>query len=601
MIILNYGIDLSIFHFIRERFMEVSETLNLRYIPTPLDIMIHQNVQASSASCGTSRENMLSQTAKMVNLEKHELSYAIVDSSKYESNHCSSNLTTMNQDGSISGNLLSSKLNYKLLVHTKAIPDIKSMFSLSSKRYPDWVTKSDDNIKEKYFIYCKNLFLKCDLDLRSNQQLSDLNVKSGSPPLNTTPWTRQQLEWFDLFNEQPPIGFKKDHKQLTEIIDFSQKSIALCPHQTDFTVNYDSGSKIKKTYRIVIDAISFQKNSSWLMKVDSGKDIKQHTNILQGLIEIAILRDMGYPCDWLLLTFLLQKEIKIVDLRYWNSKAFLNVISNNSLWLLDDFEAERSSPSPGLDIVHFSYGYPIGYHINLNGIFAIGFPFQLYLSNKLCSENRKVSEEKIEKIRKYILLSRLGNKDTKAKSICDNVFIHTPLNFNICNNENYISDLLSSELAIAKHVGANGIIVHMGSYTNKSVELAINIMEHNIRKILPLATENCPILLETSAGEKTDVCICPDELLNFISRFGNDKRIGICLDSCHVFSAGYDPVWYLTKIKKYVKVIHYNDSKNNRGCCHDEHAKPGYGHIGLKRMLLLKDIAANSNLPLIVE
>jgi deoxyribonuclease-4 len=96
-------------------------------------------------------------------------------------------------------------------------------------------------------------------------------------------------------------------------------------------------------------------------------------------------------------------------------------------------------------------------------------------------------------------------------------------------------------------------------------------------------------------------------LCNFFYRFNDEerKRLGICIDVCHVFSAAYDPLSYLQHWETYskipIKLVHFNDSKGACGCCSDRHASPGEGHIGMEKMTAIAEWCHKRNIPLVHE
>jgi deoxyribonuclease IV len=103
-----------------------------------------------------------------------------------------------------------------------------------------------------------------------------------------------------------------------------------------------------------------------------------------------------------------------------------------------------------------------------------------------------------------------------------------------------------------------------------------------------VATEGCPLLLETPAGQGSEVLTNSTDFLEFIQA-QEQPHLKICVDTCHVFSAGENPHEYIKKVpKEQLKLIHFNDSKEGQGCCKDRHEFPGLGKVGLE---ILKEVA----------
>jgi deoxyribonuclease-4 len=120
------------------------------------------------------------------------------------------------------------------------------------------------------------------------------------------------------------------------------------------------------------------------------------------------------------------------------------------------------------------------------------------------------------------------------------------------------------------------------------------------------------ILLETTAGQGTSLGYRFEHLAEIMDRCGGRERLGICLDTCHVFAAGYDfrdAAAYgrlMAGVDEIVglhhlKVIHINDSKRDLGSRVDRHEHPGCGKIGHKGLsFFLRDIRLK-NLPMLIE
>src|SRR5207244_1002433 len=131
-------------------------------------------------------------------------------------------------------------------------------------------------------------------------------------------------------------------------------------------------------------------------------------------------------------------------------------------------------------------------------------------------------------------------------------FTHTAYVINLCSNQcdndNYWQQAcLNEDLAFTVAMGGKGVVVHTGARKELSEVDGINIMEHMVRTALPYTTEDCPLLLETPCNEGTEVCGKIEDLGTFFYRFNNEerKKLGICIDTCHCFAAGYDPLEYL--------------------------------------------------------
>jgi deoxyribonuclease IV len=186
------------------------------------------------------------------------------------------------------------------------------------------------------------------------------------------------------------------------------------------------------------------------------------------------------------------------------------------------------------------------------------------------------------------------------------LFIHSPYIINLCTpttteNEDYHTKLLIKNLQYGVAMGARGVVVHVGKSTTQAIPEAMATMRANLLAALPYATTTCPILLETPAGQGTEVLKTSAEFLAFVADIG-DPRLRICIDTCHVFACGEDPESYLAAMPPaYTKLIHFNDSATPCGSCLDRHAFVGEGHIGIEKMTAIAVAGTAAAVPMVIE
>jgi deoxyribonuclease-4 len=90
-------------------------------------------------------------------------------------------------------------------------------------------------------------------------------------------------------------------------------------------------------------------------------------------------------------------------------------------------------------------------------------------------------------------------------------------------------------------------------------------------------------------------------------RFTEEERtkLGLTVDSCHIWSAGYDPLTYMKQwVEKYpipIRLVHFNDSKGPCGDHKDRHQIPGMGFLGMKKMIAIAEWCEENNIPMVVE
>ena len=152
------------------------------------------------------------------------------------------------------------------------------------------------------------------------------------------------------------------------------------------------------------------------------------------------------------------------------------------------------------------------------------------------------------------------------------------------------ADSLIHALRMGDEIRADGVVLHPGSTVGEPQDEALSRVGEMVRHALS-ESDGCRLLLENTAGAGNTIGRSFEELRELIDLAGGDKRIGICLDSCHMFASGSDITTAdrLTEvIDSYAKVVgmrrlkclHVNDSLTGLGSNRDRHAPPGDGEIG---------------------
>jgi len=203
------------------------------------------------------------------------------------------------------------------------------------------------------------------------------------------------------------------------------------------------------------------------------------------------------------------------------------------------------------------------------------------------------------------------------------VLVHTPYLVNLgsptaATYESSVA-LVAHNLGRAAEIGAEGVVVHTGSYVD------VTDGEHHHRTamkqvregLLPLldavADEHAPwLLLEPTAGQGRSLCAGVDDLEPYLDALDFHPKAGICLDTCHVFAAGApldEPGGATATVDRIVEIgaagrlrlIHANDSMDVRGAHLDRHQKIGEGHIGVSAFRELFAHPATAGVPFILE
>ena len=231
---------------------------------------------------------------------------------------------------------------------------------------------------------------------------------------------------------------------------------------------------------------------------------------------------------------------------------------------------------------------------------------QIFSKNQMQWQAKPFTEDDINKFRENV-----------EKYEIKDVVIHTSYLINIGSPEKEklkkSQDALIDEFHRADQLGIPYIVLHPGSHMGKGEELGLGIIADSINYILDVTKDsNVMLLLETTAGQGSNLGYRFEHLAYLIDKTEQKERIGVCFDTCHVFAAGYDirtKDAYEETMKKFddtigisnLKVFHLNDSKNDLGTRKDRHEHIGKGYIGLDGFRFLVNDERFNDRPMILE
>lgn len=174
----------------------------------------------------------------------------------------------------------------------------------------------------------------------------------------------------------------------------------------------------------------------------------------------------------------------------------------------------------------------------------------------------------------------------------------------------YWINLVLHELLVSDMIGAIGVVVHVGKYTNGSVDQGIkNMFEAISCIVLNIRDLNIKskLIIETPAGAGTELLNDINDFVQFYNSFNTDqkKHLGICLDTAHIWSSGYDINEYYNIISKTnikdIMVIHYNNSKKEKNSHVDTHETLFNGKIPIIDLeQFIKKFKNNKHIPMII-
>jgi len=195
------------------------------------------------------------------------------------------------------------------------------------------------------------------------------------------------------------------------------------------------------------------------------------------------------------------------------------------------------------------------------------------------------------------------------------VLIHAVYLLNCASEEPEIRDKsrasLIQSLRVGAGIGAAGVVLHPGSAKKGEVKAAIKRAGKVIKEALS-ETDRCPLHLEDTAGAGGTLGRSFEELGELLSAAGGGKRLGICLDSCHLLASGYDirtAAGLTETIDEFDRVVgikrlgslHLNDSQTPLGSNRDRHANIGTGELGERGCAAYLSEPRFEKLPLVIE
>ncbi|MCC6347446.1 MAG: deoxyribonuclease IV [Nitrospirales bacterium] len=194
----------------------------------------------------------------------------------------------------------------------------------------------------------------------------------------------------------------------------------------------------------------------------------------------------------------------------------------------------------------------------------------------------------------------------------DPVFIHTSYLINLAARSDEILEkslrLLVREMDLADTLGADYVVLHTGSAQDSPGEARARAVKA-LRRVAGEGEWKAGLLLENTAGERGDISSTIGELAEILTAAAVPLLAGVCLDTCHAFSAGYDvadSAELAAEIERNlgtakVKLIHLNDSKRSLGARVDRHEHIGEGAIGGEGLKKFVSHPAFRAIPLVLE
>ena len=549
-------------------------------------------------------------------------------------------------------------LSYSHLRDQGIIPDMDCMFDSPTKRYPKWVYRCNKEGRVDCFSYMGWFYEYMVRKMISHSVPVHWGIESIvgriDELMETDPeqvakyadilsrYTDEKVEWkslvWDVFqlcglHGPGPLPVTKE-----EVYTLFGKLGAL----NKMIGGFGNCAEANISYNVELEHLTIQGHpdiisDEWVIDVKCCTSFKSmaEESLLQVLSYAALARAMGRTVDFVGIFLPMQHELPMFQIIDWDHKPFLQKLLDE----VDSINAQGTDNTNsiqmgilnhnitpilariGPNLIPVAGSERMGHHIEkIKGSFyqsVVNFmserpadnqyyPYpracQMYLQPSQNWSTARVNPNDVAECNS--LVTGMGMK----------MFSHTPLMINLCfphtlrSKDNPDFNLLLNDLEICSSLGGSGCVVHVGKRKNMGVTKALLVMEREIRNVLDAATVDCPLLLETPAGQGTEVLLSPEDFGNFYLRFSQEERtrFRLCVDTAHVFGAGYWPMKFINKLVEIcgieaIGLIHFNDSKVHRGSCKDRHEIPGLGKIGYEHMMLVTFFCHEHNIPFVQE
>ena len=231
---------------------------------------------------------------------------------------------------------------------------------------------------------------------------------------------------------------------------------------------------------------------------------------------------------------------------------------------------------------------------------------QIFTKNASQWRGRELPLEEIREFRAKVKAARIGP-----------VVSHASYLINLASTNGALRrqsmDAMGDELDRAESLGLLGVVLHPGAYTSGSEAEGLTLIAEALLELLRARRGGkTMILLEHTAGQGTALGATFEQLASIIATMSDHPRVGVCLDTCHLFASGYDlcsPEGYASTFTQFgrlvgfdrLKAFHMNDSKKPLGSRVDRHEHIGQGHLGLEPFRRIVNDRRFRNLPMLLE
>lgn len=228
--------------------------------------------------------------------------------------------------------------------------------------------------------------------------------------------------------------------------------------------------------------------------------------------------------------------------------------------------------------------------------------FQFFTRNPRGSKAKAMDERDVQRFLEYAQEQGISQ-----------ILAHAPYTLNACSADEHTREFalmtMEDDLKRMEYIPGNCYNFHPGSHVGQGIEKGIEEIAGTLNQILR-PQQRTTVLLETMSGKGSEVGSRFEELAEIMDKVELKEKMGVCLDTCHVYDAGYDIVHDLDGVLEEfdriigldrLKAIHVNDSKNPFASHKDRHEKIGEGFLGLEAIRRVISHPRLKHLPFYLE
>lgn len=228
--------------------------------------------------------------------------------------------------------------------------------------------------------------------------------------------------------------------------------------------------------------------------------------------------------------------------------------------------------------------------------------FQFFTRNPRGSKAKEIDEKDVQAYHRFAREHGISQ-----------ILAHAPYTLNPCSKDAHTREFalmtMEDDLKRMEYVPGNCYNFHPGSHVGQGAEEGIRLIADTLNQILK-KEQHTTVLLETMAGKGTEVGRSFEEIRAILDKIDLKDHMGVCLDTCHVYDAGYDIVNHLDQVLEEfdaviglecLKAIHMNDSKNPFASHKDRHEKIGEGSLGAETFRQMVNHPLLAGIPIYLE